>query len=322
MLVSQYFVEFIFYSFLGWIWESIYCTLKEKQWADRGFLFGPICPIYGSCVVVVSVLFQYVPCLNAESTPVWVIFGLSFVGSAVAEYSTSWFLEKRFHARWWDYSDMPLHLNGRICLPASMGFGFAGIVVVKILIPALGVLHSAVPEEFFDLLGIILAAFFGADFALTEASLSTLLQRVEEMKGEFNDRAATTYIAVSNAPRRIEKTITTKAADVRVTVTNTTSEVRETITEKASGMKDSLTGTAIDIKEVLAGTASSVKDKAASMKDVISDHSSIVTRYARSLNSGERAVLRKIKWFMPGSSGEEMSPEQELKEAEKQVHDR
>lgn len=94
MIVSQYFVEFILYSFLGWVWESIYCTVKEKKWADRGFLFGPICPIYGSCVVGASLVLVLFPRLSEPDFPVWILFILCYIGSAIAEFGTSWVLEK------------------------------------------------------------------------------------------------------------------------------------------------------------------------------------------------------------------------------------
>ena len=94
MVIAQYFVEFIFYSFLGWIWESIYCSVNEKKWADRGFLFGPICPIYGSCVVATSALFSLFGFLSSPDFPIWGIFIICYIGSAVAEYATYWVFEK------------------------------------------------------------------------------------------------------------------------------------------------------------------------------------------------------------------------------------
>ncbi|MCR5178655.1 MAG: putative ABC transporter permease [Lachnospiraceae bacterium] len=189
MIVAQCFVEFIFYSFLGWVWESIYCTAKEKKWADRGFLFGPICPIYGSSVVMASVLFSLIPALSDPSFPIWAIFLLCYAGSAIAEFGTSWVLEKRFHARWWDYSDIPLNIQGRICVPVSICFGLAGVLVVKFLIPFIAGLHSMIHPVVYEVLAIVLAAVFGADFALTEASLSALLKDVEKMHTEFVERA-------------------------------------------------------------------------------------------------------------------------------------
>ena len=207
MVIAQYFVEFMFYSFLGWVWESIYCTAKEKKWADRGFLFGPICPIYGSCVVVASAVFSSIDVLNSPSFPIWGIFILCYIGSAVAEFATSWVLEKRFNARWWDYSELPLNIQGRICVPVSIAFGLAGVAVVKFLIPAIEGVHEIVSPVVYEVLAIILAAIFGADFALTEASLSALLKDVKQMHEEFNLKAQERYEKVASAPKVIEQKI-------------------------------------------------------------------------------------------------------------------
>ncbi|RKM59228.1 hypothetical protein D6855_09995 [Butyrivibrio sp. CB08] len=207
MVVAQYFVEFIFYSFLGWVWESIYCSAKEKKWADRGFLFGPICPIYGSCVVVASAVFSSVDVLKSPDFPIWGIFILSYIGSAIAEFGTSWILEKRFNARWWDYSEMPLNIQGRICVPVSIAFGLAGVAVVKFLIPAVENVHTIVSPTVYEILAIVLAAIFGADYALTEASLSALLKDVKQMHEEFNQKAQARYEKVASAPMVIEQKI-------------------------------------------------------------------------------------------------------------------
>ena len=109
-------MEFFIYSFMGWIYESIFCTIKEKKWCNRGFLYGPIIPIYGFGAVIISI-FVNVSVDNHVTTPWWKVFLVSMVGSAILEYVTSWALEKIFHARWWDYSNMPLNILGQICLP-------------------------------------------------------------------------------------------------------------------------------------------------------------------------------------------------------------
>ncbi len=205
MLIAQYFVEFIFYSFLGWVWESIYCTIKEKKWADRGFLFGPVCPIYGSCVVATSIVFSVFGFLSSPEFPIWGVFIICYLGSAVAEYATSWILEKRFHARWWDYSTIPLNINGRICVPVSIAFGLAGVAIVKYLIPAVENVHTMVNPLVYEVLAIIFAGIFGADYALTEASLSALLKDVEQMHEEFNTKAQQQYERVAATPKIIEQ---------------------------------------------------------------------------------------------------------------------
>ena len=225
MIIAQLFVEFIFYSFLGWVWESIYCTIQEKKWADRGFLFGPICPIYGCCVIGASVLFGLIPALSDPSFPIWGIFIMCVIGSAIAEFSTSWVLEKRFNARWWDYSNMPLNIQGRICLPVSICFGLAGVAIVKLLLPFMNGLHQTIPGIVYVLLALIFAAIFGADFALTEASLSSLLKDVEKMHTEFVEKSQANYERVSGEVASIESKVNRE----KQAMADRVSEARENI---------------------------------------------------------------------------------------------
>ena len=225
MIVAMLFVEFIFYSFLGWVWESIYCTIMEKKWADRGFLFGPICPIYGSCVIGVTVLFSLIPALSDPTFPVWGTFIICLIGSAIAEFATSWVLEKRFNARWWDYSSMPLNIQGRICLPVSICFGLAGVAIVKWLLPFMSGLHQTIPEIIYVILGLVLAGIFGADLALTEASLSSLLKNVERMHAEFCEKSQANY---------------EKVHDEVVSIETRVNEGKQAMAERVSGAKENL----------------------------------------------------------------------------------
>ena len=132
MWVSRYVVWFLVYSVLGWMYESTYCTIVERKWANRGFLYGPLCPIYGFGVIGMIAVWQLVQAEGISVSP-WQVFVVTALGTAVLEYLTSWALEKLFHARWWDYTDMPLNVNGRICLPATVLFGLMGLLVVYVL---------------------------------------------------------------------------------------------------------------------------------------------------------------------------------------------
>lgn len=207
MVISQYVVYFMFFSFLGWVWETIYCTAREKHFSNRGFLFGPICPIYGSSVVVGLFLFTQVDILSSRAMPTWQLFLICAVGSAFAEYGTSYYLEKRFHARWWDYSKLPLNIHGRICLPVTICFGLVGIVLVKWMIPVLDNVGIAVHPLIFEILALVLMGLMGADLALTEASLSTLLQKIQETDKEFAERAEAVYKTISSTHQQIDKRI-------------------------------------------------------------------------------------------------------------------
>lgn len=185
MNISWLLICFIFYSFLGWIWETIYCTIKEKKFQNRGFLFGPICPIYGFCILVLQIVVEYFSVEEVETFSMWQIFLISMIGSAIMEFTTSIYLEKRFHARWWDYSKLPLNVKGRISLPVSIAFGFAGIVVARFMLPFVSGVSNSIPYFLIEILALVAAGVLGADFAATEASLSDLLQRLAAYEMEF-----------------------------------------------------------------------------------------------------------------------------------------
>ena len=207
MILSKLFVEFVIYSFMGWIYECAYCTLKTGHWQNRGFLFGPICPIYGaggmSCILffgpggIVSNINRMAG-LGGGEIPTWEIFTISAVGSFILEYLTSYLLEKIFHAVWWDYSETPLNINGRACLPATLGFGVAGVFVSQYLLPAARSVKDAVPPLVAEFLSLLVMAYVAADLVLTISSLTQLLEKVEAAEQTFNEKAEDTYQRAAN----------------------------------------------------------------------------------------------------------------------------
>ena len=103
--ITFYFIQFIIYSFLGWIFECIHMALTTKEVVNRGFLFGPYCPIYGvGCLLILLTLYRY------YNDPV-VVFVFGVLITSAVEYYTSYLLEKIFHNKWWDYSYIRYHLN-------------------------------------------------------------------------------------------------------------------------------------------------------------------------------------------------------------------
>ena len=201
LIIDKYITLFFFYSLCGWIWETIYCTFKEKHFQSRGFLFGPICPIYGVAIITGQIIYECTDFFDPGNISAVEIFLISFFGSAALEYFTSLYLEKRFHIRWWDYSTMPLNINGRVCLPASLFFGMLGTVVVIYVLPALSNMPSeAVPSLTWNIAALILVSIASADFALTEASLSSITQHLTEMESSFTERAEKAYQTMINMP--------------------------------------------------------------------------------------------------------------------------
>lgn len=204
MLVAQYFNTFIIISFAGWIYECLYCTICEKHWENRGFLFGPVCPIYGSGFVLVMLFFGYMPFLKqGYNSPPWLVFLICAVMSAIIEYFTSLLLEKVFHAVWWDYNNMPLNLHGRISLPTTCAFGLTGIFVVRFFMPFLASLELIRFAEFNELLALIFMLLLGIDISLTVASLTNMMERMAGIQKAFDKRMQAGYELAASAPATV-----------------------------------------------------------------------------------------------------------------------
>ena len=227
MSISQVVVYFMFYSFVGWLWEMVYTPIEYKYFENRGFFFGPICPIYGFSILLLQFLIRNVPFFTSESMTLPKLFFICMFGSAIVEYTTSWSMETLFHARWWDYSNFPLNINGRICLPASVFFGIAGVMLVHYVFPAMDQVSSYIPDAAFETAALVLAAVFGADYALTNASLTSLLEKIETVNKEFTEKGESVYQAMAATPGQLKKRIIDYETETR---------------EKARAVAESLSG--------------------------------------------------------------------------------
>ena len=127
--LAMYFILFIFYSVAGWAMESLFCFYKTKKLVNRGFLIGPLCPIYGFG----SIAFIFL--LSKYENDLLVIFVMAAFICTILEYYTSYIMEKLFKARWWDYSDKLFHINGRVCAENTVAFGILAILVIKYINP-------------------------------------------------------------------------------------------------------------------------------------------------------------------------------------------
>lgn len=139
MLLLEYlFLWFLFYSFAGWVYESILVSVSERRLVNRGFLNGPICPIYGCGAVLAIVL------LHDLHNP-FAVFLISSIGACMLEYVTSWGMEKLFHARWWDYSHRRFNIQGRICLLGAIVFGLLGVLITDVIQPEVNRITQMIP---------------------------------------------------------------------------------------------------------------------------------------------------------------------------------
>ncbi len=159
------FLAFMTYSVIGWAYEStIWAKAEKKMFLNRGMLLGPLCPIYG----IISLLDWQM--LHRFSNPV-VIFFFGGIVCCVFEYFVSWSFEKIFHQRWWDYSNYPLNLNGRISVPSGLFFGAAGLFLVKIVHPFTTGAIGRLPDTHIYTLSIVLASILLVDIIVTSVSI-------------------------------------------------------------------------------------------------------------------------------------------------------
>ena len=185
MCVSKYVCLFLIYSFLGWIFESAFCTIKSGKWENRGFLYGPIVPIYGTGAVAISLIVRLSVGRGVVLSPA-LIYIISVIGSAILEYATSWILEKLFHALWWDYSKLPLNIHGRVSLFTSLGFGFGGLLIVYVIVPFFEGLIGNIPSAVVELLSLCMIFILAVDITLTVTALHHFDQIVVRADDSFN----------------------------------------------------------------------------------------------------------------------------------------
>ncbi len=156
-LICRHFLYFIIYSFIGWSMEVICKLFEQKKFINRGFLIGPICPIYGYGVLLIIIL------IGRETKDILAVFLKAILVCSILEYFTSYFMEKLFKARWWDYSKRKYNINGRICLETMIPFGILGCLVVYIIHPLIKNSISVLNPTLIITLAIILFIIYIVD---------------------------------------------------------------------------------------------------------------------------------------------------------------
>lgn len=163
---------FLIYAFLGWCCEVAFAAVNKGKFVNRGFLNGPVCPIYGFGMLIVV-------------TALWRLKGnliLLFLGSAALttalEFVTGWVLEKFFHDKWWDYSDMPFNIKGYICLKFTVLWGLAASFVVGAVHRFVYMIIIKTPIVPGLILLSVFAAAFITDFVITVTELAKLPKKL------------------------------------------------------------------------------------------------------------------------------------------------
>ena len=161
MPFSSLVLYFTAYSFIGWFIETTYCSIPARKFVYRGFLMGPVCPIYGFGALSVLLI------LSPFSDQPLLVFFLGLIITSVLEYLVSVLLEKLFKKSWWDYSTKKFNINGRISLLTSLAWGALSVVLVYAIHPALPRLFEMIPPVYVNIASIVLPIVFSADLVLS-----------------------------------------------------------------------------------------------------------------------------------------------------------
>lgn len=138
--ITLLFLYFIFYSFCGWLWETCYCSIKERHYVPRGFLYGPVCPIYGVGFLLMVLFFA------PFKDNLVVFYFVAVIVMTAWEYFVGWFLETTTHIKYWDYSDRRFNIKGRVCLEVSLFWGIMSYVAVFLIHPPVARLFARMPD--------------------------------------------------------------------------------------------------------------------------------------------------------------------------------
>ena len=172
---------FFAYAFLGWCIEVTLKYFQFHRFINRGFLTGPWLPIYGSGAALITIA---VKGLSPLESSVGTTFMVSFILCGVVEYMTSFVLEKRFHARWWDYSQKPMNLHGRVWIGNLILFGLGGVLIVEMINPLLLRLSGHLSFILRETLAIILSSIFTADYVMSHFVLKLVKTGVENSEAD------------------------------------------------------------------------------------------------------------------------------------------
>lgn len=155
--IEIYILLFFIYAILCWMLEVICKLIENKKFINRGFLIGPYCPIYGYGALLITILLK-----KYLDDPI-ALFVMGIVICSILEYLTSYFMEKLFHARWWDYSQRKFNINGRICLRTMLPFGLLGLFMMYISNPFFFDIIEKIPNNILSITCIILLIIYLVD---------------------------------------------------------------------------------------------------------------------------------------------------------------
>lgn len=276
--ITLLFLYFIIYSFLGWIMETTYCSIVEKRFVARGFLYGPICPIYG--VGVLMMICWFAPLTGSP----FLFYVVATAVMSAWEYFVGWFLEATTHIKYWDYSMFKFNLNGRICLWVCLMWGVLAYAVIYWVHPLVSGLVALVPPTPQHIVALVLLVLLAGDAAATIRELALvgrLMAKLDQTGEEL----------------RLQLTLG------RAELTDKLDEAREAISDRLDGAKEAISDKLDAAKDSLGGKLTAVKDASADAGDKAA---ALRERYDELLRKAER-TSRHLRYSYSNMTSKRLS---------------
>ena len=268
--LSQWLLFFFLYSFFGWIWESCYVSLREHRWVNRGFMHGPMLPLYGSGAV--SVLIITLPV--RDNLPLVFIMGM--IGATLLEFFTGMVMESLFHVRYWDYSHLKFNVKGYICPVASLCWGVFSIMMVKVVHIPIEEVILKIPMAIADGLAFVLTVVAAVDFTQsfneamdmkkmlaqldeTKVQIRKLQERIREASEDMSEKLRT---AAGELPEKLRSAAAT-AGEMQVSLSSASGDRSEKLRTAAGNRSEKFRTAAGDVPEKLRLELAELKENAA-----------------------------------------------------------
>lgn len=204
----------VIYSFLGWVWETTYVSIRQGRFVNRGFIEGPLCTIYGFGAVAVYLILQ-----PLESSTL-ALFAGGLVVATVLEYFTAVLMESIFHTTWWDYSKDPYNFQGRICLRASLGWGGFSVLLFRVLHPMVEYVVALYPRIAGQWSVCVIGIVYIFDFSSSAAAAFHLRERIPVWEEAVEKRRAELMLAAGEKMEEWGKAHGVSISDIKARVEN------------------------------------------------------------------------------------------------------
>lgn len=184
---------------MGWCCECVYCSVPAGRFINRGFLNGPLCPVYGFGALAV------IHCLTPVNFSLPLLFVCGLLVTSALEYFTGWLLETIFHAKWWDYSNMRFNIRGRVCLLNSILFGLLGVFVMRVLHPFVGRMVGSLSFVMLIWFASALTTLLAVDLFLSVRTALQLSGKLDALRDALEDARARTDAVIMEKKLQLEE---------------------------------------------------------------------------------------------------------------------